>query len=179
MDEMFRLVYPLTVEDNLIYQEKIFLSNKNPSIVDSIRRWTRLSFLLLVILYPLLVFVLTSSLKWTAAIALLAVIIFVLLWMNAAKIYWKRYRSKAKKDMIKIYFEGDALGVVPIEAIFFDEEVTIASEARTKTIRKSDIDLTEITADYILFYTIKYDGSLIPLAELTEAERQQVINWFD
>lgn len=176
MSEQFRISYPLTVEDNLMYQEKIFLSNKNPSIKDSIRRWKRLCFILVVLFYPLLIFVLTNSVRITAIVVVIALALFGLLWINATKIYWKSYRSKAKKDLINIYFENDAEGIVTLEAVFTEDEVTIISVARTKTIKKSEIDLTEITDTYILFYTIKYDGSIIPLKAISD--KQQVIDWF-
>lgn len=176
MDKQFRISYVLTVDDNLIYQEKVFLSNKNPSIIDSIRRWIRFSFLLIVVLYPLFTFMVTNSIKITAVITVAALVLFGLLWMNATKLYWKRYRLKAKKDMIKLFFENDIEKQVPIEVAFSEEELTIISEDRTKTIRKSDINLTEITENYIFFYTTKYDGSIIPLKRLVN--EQQVIDWF-
>ncbi|WP_321383867.1 YcxB family protein [uncultured Enterococcus sp.] len=176
MDKQFRISYVLTVDDNLIYQEKVFLSNKNPSIIDSIRRWIRFSFLLIVVLYPVFTFMVTNSVKITAVITVAALVLFGLLWMNATKLYWKRYRLKAKKDMVKLFFENDVEKQVPIEAAFSEEELTIISEDRTKTIRKSDINLIEITEKYIFFYTTKYDGSIIPLKRLVN--EQQVIDWF-
>ncbi|WP_086347571.1 hypothetical protein [Candidatus Enterococcus clewellii] len=176
VNEKLRVAYSLSVEDNLIYLKKIFFSKKNPSIVEGIQRWIRKAFLLLVVLYPLLIFVLTNSVRSAIITGLIGLLLMGVLWLNATKIYWARYCSKAKKDLIRFHFDNDPEGRVPIEAVFTEEEVTIISEARTKTLRSSDICLTEVTEDYIIFYTIKYDGSFIPLNGLIN--KQEVIAWF-
>ncbi|MGC6770264.1 hypothetical protein [Enterococcus sp. LJL51] len=176
MKDTFEINYQLSIDDYLAHQENIFLSNKNPSVRDSVQRWIRLSFILIVLVYPAIVWLLTHSVVLTLVMLIAAAVLFFFLQKNAAKSYWYCYKGKARKDLLQTYFNNNEAQKIPMTAYFQEDTLTIISETASKKINRKDIDNLKISPVSIFFYTTKHEASYILLEGIENKE--QVLNWF-
>ena len=170
MEQQKKITYRLHINDFLTYQKRLFLSNKNPSAADSVSNWVNLSFLLIVVTYPWLVYLITRSLLVTAIMFILALIVFLLIKKNDRKVFWRFYQPKSEKDLLSLYFDNDPNHTISTEVTFSEDRLFFSNIDRSKTIFKQDIELVEISQGLLFFYTTKHDGSIIPLLRLSEKD---------
>ena len=169
--------YEIDLNDMMNYQEELLLSNMSPSIRDSIKRWEKVVFAMLLVVIPLLLLLFFRDLKLCVIAIIIDIILFVLFKRSSALLFWKSYKAKGEKDLVATYFKNKTSSTITYRLKMSPDKLEIESEFAKKTIKLDDIIYKKSTDRYIFFYTSKHDASLIPLNK-PNVDNAQIREWF-
>lgn len=168
--------YELSIDDSLMYMEYQVLNKFNPSINDSVKRWGQFCFVILVVLFPSIVFLISRSVRGLAICLIVALAIYLAMnhGNNLRKLWWSFYQKKAREDLENgQYTNGQK--TIPKKFIVEGGKVILESLNRELSIQRESIIRLDRTAAYYFIFFDTYEGTLIPREGLSKVERQ----WFD
>ncbi|WP_086350122.1 hypothetical protein [Candidatus Enterococcus clewellii] len=126
--------YEITLDDMMVYQEQLFLSECVPSIKDSVKRWERLVFLLLLIAMPLVLYLILNNLLISGVGLVIGGIISAAFKSKSTIYFWQNYQSKARKDLLVTYFNNDEKATIPYTLTVSSDKLEIRSTFAKKRI---------------------------------------------